>query len=297
MGLKDRFKDRVSNAQSISQQKPTKFVQVIKIPVENLEDNPYQPRLNIDEDSLQELMASIEKDGLQSPIKVTKISGYSNLKYTVVFGHRRTEAFRRLVQINPDKYKEIDAFYEADISKNELRRLALIENVQREDLNIIELAISFDNAINDGTFVSQKALAEALGFTTTKVSECLSLLKLQEKITKDLEIDRRVKDVTALAALNKVSNNHTQWDLYKRFRDGELDRKGLIQIIQAEISGLPKSNSQCEFSLNKSKFSLLYKPNKELAKKGKYAEYERFAKEKLENLQKELQEKEKELLR
>ena len=297
MGLKDRFKDRVSNAQSAEQQKPTKFMQVIKIPVENLEDNPYQPRLNIDEDSLQELMASIEKDGLQSPIKVTKISGYSNLKYTVVFGHRRTEAFRRLVQINPDKYKEIDAFYEADISKNELRRLALIENVQREDLNIIELAISFDNAINDGTFISQKALAEALGFTTTKVSECLSLLKLQEKITKDLEIDRRVKDVTALAALNKVSNDHTQWDLYKRFRDGELDRKGLIQIIQAEISGLPKSNSQCEFSLNKSKFSLLYKPNKDLTKKGKYAEYERFAKEKLENLQKELQEKEKELLR
>jgi ParB/RepB/Spo0J family partition protein len=276
---------------------PTKFLQVIKIPLELLEDNPYQPRLSINEDSLQEFMASIEKDGLQSPIKTTKIGGFSSPKYTVVFGHRRTEAFRRLAQINPTKYNEIDAFYEPDISKNELRRLSLIENVQREDLNIIELAISFDNAINDGTFISQKALAEALGFTTTKVSECLSLLKLQEKITKDLEDDRRVKDVTALAALNKVQNNHTQWDLYKRFRDGELDRKGLIQIIQAEISGSPKSNSQCEFSLNKSKFSMMFKPNKDLTKKGKYAEYERFAKEKLENLQKELQEKERELLK
>lgn len=276
---------------------PTKFLQVIKIPVENLEDNPYQPRLNIDEESLQELMASIQKDGLQSPIKVTKLGGYSDPKYTIVFGHRRSEAFRRLLQINPDKYKEIDAFYEPDISKNELRRLALIENVQREDLNIMELAISFDNAINDGTFSTQKQLAEALGFTTTKVSECLSLLKLQEKITKDLEIDRRVKDVTALAALNKLSNNHTQWDLYKRFRDGEIDRKALLQIVSVEISGLPKSNSQCELSLNKSKFSLLFKPNKELTKKGKYAEYERFAKEKLENLQKELQEKEMELLK
>lgn len=294
---KNKFGDRERPAANIAVETPTKFLQVIKIPLELLEDNPYQPRLNIDEDSLQELMASIEKDGLQSPIKATKIGGFSSPKYTVVFGHRRTEAFRRLAQINPDKYKEIDAFYEPDISKNELRRLSLIENVQREDLNIIELAISFDNAINDGTFISQKALAVALGFTTTKVSECLSLLKLQEKITKDLEVDRRVKDVTALAALNKLSNNHTQWDLYKRFRDGELDRKGLIQIIQHEISGLPRSNSQCEFSLNKSKFSLLYKPNKELTKKGKYAEYERFAKEKLENLQKELQEKEKELLR
>lgn len=297
MGLKDRFKDRVSNAQSAEQQKPTKFMQVIKIPVENLEDNPYQPRLNIDEDSLQELMASIEKDGLQSPIKVTKISGYSNLKYTVVFGHRRTEAFRRLVQINPDKYKEIDAFYEPDISKNELRRLSIIENLQREDLSIIELAVAFDNFINDGTFCSQKILAETLGFSYAKVSACLNLLKLDNKITKDLEDTRIVKDINAISALNKIQNKHTQWDLYKRFRDGELDRKGLLQIIQAEISGLPKINSQCEFSLNKSKFSLLYKPNKELTKKGKYAEYERFAKEKLENLQKELQEKEKELLK
>lgn len=242
-------------------------------------------------------MASIEKDGLQSPIKVTKLGGFSNPKYTVVFGHRRSEAFRRLVQVNPTKYNEIDAFYEADISKNELRRLAIIENIQREDLSIIELAVAFDNFINDGTFGSQKMLAETLGFSEAKVSACLNLLKLDKKITKDLEDTRIVKDINAIAALNKVQNRHTQWDLYKRFKEGELDRKGLMQIIQAEISGLPKSNSQCELSLNKSKFSLLFKPNKELTKKGKYAEYERFAKEKLENLQKELQEKERELLR
>lgn len=286
---KNKFADRKVNP-VVSQHYDTtpKYTQIVKIPVELLEDNPYQPRLNIDEDSLQELMNSIKKDGLQTPIKVTKLGGVSSPKYTVVFGHRRAEAHRRL------ELKEIDAFYEPDISKSELRRLALIENVQREDLSIIELAISFDNAINDGTFSSQKQLAEALGFTTTKVSECLSLLKLQEKITKDLEIDRRVKDVTALALLNKLQNKHTQWDLYKRFRDGELDRKGLMQIVNSEnIKPIP----QCELTLNKSKFQLMFKPSKELSKKGKYIEYERFAKEKLENLQKELQEKERELLK
>ncbi len=286
---KNKFADRKVNP-VVSQHYDTtpKYTQIVKIPVELLEDNPYQPRLNIDEDSLQELMNSIKKDGLQTPIKVTKLGGVSSPKYTVVFGHRRAVSHRRL------ELKEIDAFYEPDISKSELRRLALIENVQREDLSIIELAISFDNAINDGTFSSQKELAEALGFTTTKVSECLSLLKLQEKITKDLEIDRRVKDVTALALLNKLQNKHTQWDLYKRFRDGELDRKGLMQIVNSEnIKPIP----QCELTLNKSKFQLMFKPSKELSKKGKYLEYERFAKEKLENLQKELQEKERELLK
>ncbi len=294
--VKSKFGDRERPDYKTSVE-PTKFLQVIKIPLELLEDNPYQPRLNIDEDSLKELMASIEKDGLQSPIKVTKLGGFSNPKYTVVFGHRRSEAFRRLAQINPKKYSEIDAFYDADISKNELRRLAIIENIQREDLSIIELAVAFDNFINDGTFCSQKILAETLGFSEAKVSACLNLLKLDKKITKDLEDTRIVKDINAIAALNKIQNRHTQWDLYKRFKEGELDRKGLMQIIQAEISGLPKSNSQCELSLNKSKFSLLYKPNKDLTKKGKYAEYERFAKEKLENLQKELQEKELELLK
>lgn len=285
---KNKFADRKVIPVSQHYDTTPKYTQIVKIPVEQLEDNPYQPRLNIDEESLQELMRSINKDGLQTPIKVTKLGGISSPKYTVVFGHRRAEAHRRL------GIKEIDAFYEPNISKSELRRLALIENVQREDLNIIELAISFDNAINDGTFSSQKELAEALGFTTTKVSECLSLLKLQEKITKDLEFDRRVKDVTALALLNKLQNKHTQWDLYKRFRDGELDRKGLMQIVNSENI---KPNSQCELTLNKSKFQLMFKPSKELSKKGKYLEYERFAKEKLEALQKELQEKEKELLR
>ena len=94
--------------------------------------------------------------------------------------------------------------------------------------------------------------------------------------------------------LNKHQNKHTQWDLYKRFRDGELDRKGLMQIVNSEnIKPIP----QCELTLNKSKFQLMFKPSKELSKKGKYLEYERFAKEKLENLQKELQEKERELLK
>lgn len=284
-------KDRLANRERkeiVHHQPQNKYIQVVDIPISSLEDNPYQPRINIDDEKLQELMNSIAKDGLQSPIKVTKYGGILSPKNTIVFGHRRAEACRRL------GHETIKAFYDTDVSKSEMRRLALIENIQRDDLGVLELAVSFDNAINDGTFSSQKQLAEALGFTTTKVSECLSLLKLQEKITKDLEIDRRVKDVTALALLNKLQNKHTQWDLYKRFRDGELDRKGLMQIVNSENI---KPNSQCELTLNKSKFQLMFKPSKELSKKGKYLEYERFAKEKLENLQKELQEKERELLK
>lgn len=285
---RDRFANRASSVQSSEQQTPTKFIQVIKIPVENLEDNPYQPRLNIDEDGLQELMASIEKDGLQTPIKVARREG----KYIIVYGHRRAEAHRRL------GLKEIDAIYDDSlIADKKLRNIALIENIQREDLSILELAIALENAILTGQFSSQKDLAKSLGFSEAKVSACANILKLNKKIIEDLEKDRTVKDVNAIAALNKVENREEQLRLYNKFKSGEFDRETLLKEIAAINSGLPKKNLQCELSLNKSKFSLLFKPNKELTKKGKYAEYERFAKEKLENLQKELQEKERELLK
>ena len=291
MGLRDRFekRERPIFVQTAQEEKPTeKPIQVIKIPLANLVDNPFQPRLNIDEDRLQELMNSIKENGLHTPIKVTRREG----QYVIIYGHRRAEAHRRLGK------EEIDAIYEQTFIKdNELRNIALIENIQREDLSILELAIALENAIITGQFSTQKDLAKSVGFSEAKVSACTNLLKLDKRIIKDLETDRTVKDVNAISALNKVENRETQWELYKKFKSGLFDRDGLLKEISAINSGLPKSNLQCEFSLNKSKFSLLYKPNKELSKKGKYAEYERFAKEKLENLQKELQEKEKELLK
>ncbi len=267
-----------------NEQEDTNSNLIVFLDPNEIEDNIYQPRLDYDEEKLKELENSIKKDGQQMPIKVTY--SFDPRKAMVVFGHRRKRVCQRLGI-------KVKAFIE-DVPKTKLRTLALIENIQRDDLSLIELAVSFDNAINDGTFSSQKRLAEATGYSEAKISSLFSLLKLQEKITKDLEQNRQVKDITALALLNKLDNNHTQWDLYKRFRDGELDRKGLAQIINSENI---KPNSQCELNLSKTKTSFYFKPSKELTKKGKYNEYERFAKEKLEQLQKELEEKEKELLK
>jgi len=287
---KNRFLNR-QRSESVSNTPTTNsYIQVIEVPISSLEDNPFQPRLNINEEKLQELMSSISKDGLQSPIKVTKLYGTSSQVNTIVFGHRRVEAHKRL------GLETIKAFYDTNISKSELRRLALIENIQRDDLGVLELAVSFDNAINDGTFSSQKELAEKLGFSYAKVSNTLAILNLDKKIIKDLEEDRKVKDVTALALLNQLKDKKQQFSLYEKFKKGEIDRKELANIIKSFNDHKTVSKLQYEVNLNQSKFSLSFKPNKELVKKGKYEELEKFAKEKLENLKKELEKKEKELL-
>lgn len=266
------------------------YLQIVDIPLDSLEDNPYQPRINIDENKLQELMNSISENGLQSPIKVTKLGGISSPFYTVIYGHRRVEAHKRL------GLKTIKAFYDPNISKQLLRKLALIENIQRDDLGVLELAISFDNAILDGTFSSQKELAKHLGFSEAKVSSCLNILKLDKNIIKDLEQDRTVKDINLLSALNKVEDKKKQYKLYKQFKENILNRDEILALINSKNSVNIKFNSQCELNLNKLKFSFLFKPNKTLSKSEAFQEYEDFAKEKLELLQKELEEKEKELL-
>jgi len=287
---KNKFLNRQRNDTSSNTQTTNSYIQVVEIPLSSLEDNPFQPRLNIDEEKLQELMNSISKDGLQSPIKVTKLYGTASQVNTIVFGHRRVEAHKRL------GLETIKAFYDTNISKSELRRLALIENIQRDDLGVLELAISFDNAINDGTFSSQKELAEKLGFSYTKVSNILSILNLDKKIIKDLEENRSVKDVKALALLNKLKDKKQQFSLYLKFKEGQISRKELQEIIKNFNDHKIISKLQYEVNLNQNKFSLTFKPNKELIKKGKYEELENFAKEKLENLKQELENKEKELL-
>jgi len=287
---KNRFLNREKKELSTNTKTTNSYIQVVEIPLSSLENNPFQPRLNIDEEKLQELMLSISKDGLQSPIKVTKLYGTSSEINTIVFGHRRAEAHKRL------GLETIKAFYDTNISKSELRRLALIENIQRDDLGVLELAVSFDNAINDGTFVSQKELAEKLGFSYAKVSATLGILNLDKKIIKDLEENRSVKDVIALALLNQLKDKEQQFSLYEKFKKGQINRKELQEIIKSSNFDINKIKPQYELNLNKSKFSFFFKPNKELVQKDKYEELEKFAKEKLENLKKELENKEKELL-
>ena len=102
-----------------------------EIPIDKLEENPYQPRIEINQKELRELANSIKQNGLLQPILVQKI----DKRYVIISGHRRVEAHKLLNK----------KFIKAVVIKNqqdlELAKKSIIENLQRKDLNIIETAI------------------------------------------------------------------------------------------------------------------------------------------------------------
>ncbi len=191
------------------------------INIKNIRNNPYQPRLEIKNENLIELANSIKRNGLLQPIVVNKIGKNS---YEVVAGHRRLQAYKLL------KMKTIKAIVglELDIDnieyKNKMAINALIENIQRENLDILETSISLQNLLNEGIFKTKQDLAVSIGKNSAYVSKVLSILKLDSSIIEDLEQNKTVKDLEVLYELQKVSDYNVQVKLYKEIIEGNFSR-------------------------------------------------------------------------
>ena len=129
-------------------------------------ENPYQPRKNFDETALRELSESIKRHGLIQPIIVIKKDG----GYMLIAGERR---FRATKLLGESKIKAIVA----DIESQSLRELALIENIQREDLNPIELANSYKELIDEYK-ITQDGLANIIHKSRVQITNTMRLLSL-----------------------------------------------------------------------------------------------------------------------
>jgi len=151
---------------------PQKGIKEIKI--DKIILNPYQPRKKFDGDSIKELANSIKKHGLMQPIIVIE----DNDKYILVAGERRLRAIKSLGR---DTIKALVS----DISIKDLREYALIENIQREDLNPLEIAISLKSLIDEYGFTHDE-LAKNLGKSRTYISNMLRLLNLPENAKEKL---------------------------------------------------------------------------------------------------------------
>ncbi|EAK8171831.1 ParB/RepB/Spo0J family partition protein [Campylobacter jejuni] len=136
------------------------------IEIDQISPNPFQPRKNFDQEALDELANSIKEFGLIQPIIVFK----KNNKFILIAGERRLRAVKALGK------KEILAFI-ADIDENKLRELALIENIQRENLNPIELANSYKDLMQVHK-ITQENLAELIHKSRTQITNTLRLLNL-----------------------------------------------------------------------------------------------------------------------
>lgn len=140
---------------------------IIEIPLSQIEVNPFQPRTSFEEQSLNELADSVKIHGVIQPITVRKIE---NNKYQLIAGERRLRASKLAGK------KEIPAFVRS-ASDQESIEIALIENIQREDLNPLEIAINYKR-LQDECDLTQEKLAERLGKNRSTVTNFLRLLKL-----------------------------------------------------------------------------------------------------------------------
>ena len=144
---------------------------ITNLPIESIKPNRYQPRKTIDPEKLAELTESIKENGIIQPLIVTKTS---SSEYELVAGERRLEAAK---QAGLEKVPVVIR----SVSKKEQLQLALIENIQREDLNPVEEAIAYNTLVEDfGLTHSQ--ISEIVGKDRATVTNSLRLLKLPEEV-------------------------------------------------------------------------------------------------------------------
>jgi ParB family chromosome partitioning protein len=141
-----------------------------QIEIEKIKSNPFQPRKEFDEKSIEELASSIEKYGLLQPIVVIK----DDKNYILVAGERRLRAVKKLGK------KDIKAIV-LDVDLNELREYALIENIQRENLNPVEIAKSLKSLIEEHNYTHEE-LAKIISKSRSYVTNILRILNLPEYI-------------------------------------------------------------------------------------------------------------------
>jgi ParB family transcriptional regulator, chromosome partitioning protein len=144
---------------------------VLRLPLENIETNPKQPRRDFDETALKELAQSITLHDVIQPVTVSKLHGN---KYRLVAGERRLRAAKMA------GLKDIPA-YVRQANDQELLELALLENLQREDLNAVEVALSYKRMMEELEY-TQEQVAERMGKDRSTVTNYIRLLKLPPDI-------------------------------------------------------------------------------------------------------------------
>lgn len=144
---------------------------VLRLPLENIETNPKQPRKDFDDTAMQELAQSIKLHDIIQPITVSKLHGN---KYQLISGERRWRA-SKLAGL-----KDIPAFVR-QANDHELLELALLENLQREDLNAMEIALSYKRMMDELSH-TQEQVAERMGKDRSTVTNYIRLLRLPPDI-------------------------------------------------------------------------------------------------------------------
>lgn len=199
----------------------------LELNVENIKNNPMQPRLHIDEEELKELTRSIKLHGLIQPISVIKVE---KDKYILKAGQRRWLAHKELGIKTIKAIVQEETILPKKEKEKALFEIAVMENTQRENLNPLELALSLRAATDKKLYKNMEELSIALGKSKSYVSKVLKVLSLEDEIIKDLEINKSTNDIETLYEIQKIKNIKKQVRVYFDFIAKKLDRKGVRDL-------------------------------------------------------------------
>lgn len=214
-------KEKVSHAKSIGGET------FLELNVDEIRNNPMQPRLHINEAELKDLTRSIKLHGLIQPIAVIKVG---DNEYILKAGQRRWLAHKALGLKTIKAIVQEETILPKKENEKALFEIAIMENTHRDDLNPLELALSLKNAMNKNLYKNLDELSMALGKSKSYVSKVLKVLSLEDVIIKDLEENKSTNDIESLYEIQKIKNTQEQVRVYFDFITKKLDRKGLREL-------------------------------------------------------------------
>ena len=221
-GLSSILKDSKNNSELISNKK---INSTLEIEISKISLNPFQPRSTFDKEKLNELIISIKNIGLIQPITVKKIS---KNKFQLISGERRLRAFKQL------NIKNIPS-YVRNANDSQSLEMALVENIHRQDLDSIEIAISYKRLIEEIN-LTQEELSTKIGKKRSTIANYLRLLKLNPIIQSGIK-DGFITMGHGRAMIN-IEDEEQQLNIYEKIISKNLSVRNTEKIIQSLKKGI-----------------------------------------------------------
>lgn len=238
-GLSALLNDPSNDIKSVDDKNADKVIgNIVEIDINSIEVNPFQPRTNFSEDSLRELASSIKELGIIQPITVRK---QDFNKYQLVSGERRFRA-SKLVGL------ETIPAYIRIANDQETLEMALVENIQRQDLDPIEIALSYKRLIEEIN-LTQEQLSDRVGKKRSTIANYLRLLKLDPIIQTGMR-DGFISMGHGRAIVN-IENQADQLDIYEKIVSDKLSVRQTESLVRNF-----QDNNRLESNTNKSKQEL-----------------------------------------
>ncbi len=195
-----------------------------EIPIDQIEPNPDQPRREFDEKALQELATSIQNMGIIAPITLRQVAPDH---YQIIAGERRWRASQMAgLQAIPA--------YIRTANDESVMELALVENIQREDLNAIEIALAYEH-LAETSGMTQEKISERVGKSRTAVTNYMRLLKLPAQI--QMALKNREIDMGHARALLSLDSPSMQLKLFRDVLKNQYSVRKVEEMVQALKSG------------------------------------------------------------